>query len=121
MRGALAAGIVEMLLLTSLTLAGVKAARMMPTMAKVELIIEDTPRLKPKWQNNVNAFLSHSTQWTGKETQTEPLGRIYPSYASPCARCQVQAPARNSSRGQASTLNISPRSTQPLPQTATRL
>src|SRR5207248_7897868 len=57
MRGALAAGIAEVLLLTSLTLADVTAARMMPAIAKVELIIEDTPKLKAKWQNDINVFL----------------------------------------------------------------
>jgi len=55
---------VELLLLTTLTMAGVKAARMIPPIAKVEPIIEDTPRLKPKWQNNVNVFLA-----------TQPCGR----------------------------------------------
>src|SRR5437588_10604152 len=56
MRGGLAAGIAEVLLLMSLTLAGVRAATIMLTITKVELIIEDTARLKPKWQNNVNVF-----------------------------------------------------------------
>ena len=57
----------EVLLLTLLTLAGVRAAKMTLTIAKVGLIIEDTARLKPKWQNNVNVFLA--TQSCGRAKQ----------------------------------------------------
>ena len=68
MRGALAAGIAEVLLLTSLTLAGVTAARMKLAIAKVELIIEDTPKLKAKWQNDVNVFLAMNDEPTVRPT-----------------------------------------------------
>ena len=65
----------EVLLLMSLTLAGVSAATIMLTITKLQLIIVNTARLKPKWQNNVNAFFGYLILRTG---ETKRLLRFIP-------------------------------------------
>jgi len=63
----------------SLTLAGVSAATIMLTITKLQLIIVNTARLKPKWQNNVNAFFGYLILRTG---ETKRLLRFIPGAGS---------------------------------------